>query len=336
MTSTIRPLQLPEDYEGIARLLNSYWPEPTTAERLMEDDAKMYTEGHTYLNADGLLAGYDRTRRVAVTAAGEIVGYLLSWRAPWTEPGQINNTLIVMKSYRRQGVGQLLARHAALWSQGLGAKRLVSEIWDDCEDSLRFARHQGFTVERHTYQSVLPMEHFDRSSFGGVELFRKLEGRGLRFTTLKDEFTPQNEEKLYELYKETLVDIPGFHEEVPPIREWRTWLLEVDGYAPDQVLIAADRDRYIGVTNVLYNPSTKGMYHEYTGVSRKYRGQGIGLALKLKAIQLAKQRGAVYIRTDNDSLNEPILRINSQLGYKPLRGQYKITANIEDIVRCSS
>lgn len=46
--------------------------------------------------------------------------------------------------------------------------------------------------------------------------------------------------------------------------------------------------------------------------------------------------GAVYIRTDNDSLNEPILRINSQLGYKPLRGQYKITANIEDIVRCSS
>lgn len=336
MTITIRPLQLPEDYKGIARLLNSYWSEPTTADRLLEDDAKMYTKGHTYLNKDGLLAGYDRTRRVAVTEDGDIVGYLLSWQAPWTELGQINNTLIVMESYRRQGVGQLLARHAVLWSRELGATRLASEVWDDDKESLHFARQQGFSVERHTYQSVLTLEKFDWGSFNGEGLFQRLKQGGLRFTTLGDEFTAQNEEKLYELYKETLVDIPGFLDEVPPMEEWRKWYLQVEGYAPDQVLIAADGDRYVGVTNVLYNPSTKGMYHEYTGVCRQYRGRGIGLALKMKAMQLGKQREAVYIRTDNDSLNEPILRINRQLGYEPLRGKYKIIASVEDVARSSS
>lgn len=99
----------------------------------------------------------------------------------------------------------------------------------------------------------------------------------------------------------------------------------VEGYAPERVIIAADGDKYVGVSNVLYNPQTNGMYHEYTCVSRKYRGRGFGLGLKLRSIQLAVAQGADYLRTDNDSANEHILQINRRLGYQPLRGSYRMT-----------
>ncbi len=77
---------------------------------------------------------------------------------------------------------------------------------------------------------------------------------------------------------------------------------------------------------------TNGMYHEYTGVSRAYRGKKIALALKIKAVRLAKHGGASYLRTDNDSLNEPILKINRQLGYAPLRGSYRIIAPLDQVL----
>ncbi|MNZ90066.1 Acetyltransferase (GNAT) family protein [compost metagenome] len=120
--------------------------------------------------------------------------------------------------------------------------------------------------------------------------------------------------------------------EVPDINEWRKWYLKVDGFAPELVLIAADGDRYVGITNLLHNAQTNGMYHEYTGVSRDYRGRGIAYALKVKGIETALQRKASYLRTDNDSTNEAILKINRKLGYLPLRGSYRVVAPIEHVL----
>jgi GNAT superfamily N-acetyltransferase len=329
MSIVLRSLRLPDEYEALAELLNRHWSEPTTAKRLQEDDAKMFEVGHTYVDENGLLAGYDRTRRVAVTEQDVIVGYVWSWRAPWTEPGYLNNTLIVAEANREQGIGQLLHRHIMDWGTNLGASKLVTEIWDDNSEALRFAERRGFKIERQAYQSMLKLDRTDLTYIHDDTL-DALEREGLRFTTLADEHGENSEQKLYELYKETLVDIPGYTGDVPIIDEWRKWYLMADGYAPEQVIIATYGDKYIGVTNVLHNQQTNGMYHEYTGVSRAYRGRKVALALKVKAILLAKQLNADYIRTDNDSTNKPILWINRKLGYEPLRGSYRLLATLQD------
>ncbi|GLI08488.1 GNAT family N-acetyltransferase [Paenibacillus tyrfis] len=336
MSIELRPLRLPEDYEALASLLNTYRSEPCTAQRLEEDDAKLYTVGHTYLDENGLLAGYDRTRRVAVTEQDVIVGYVWSWRAPWTEPGHLNNTLIVAGEYRRQGAGQLLLEHVIDWGTALGATTLVTEVWDDHPDALQFAERRGFAVERHAFQSVLDLDRVDPDRLREAETLKLLESGGLRFLTLADEPGEESERKLYELYKETLTDIPGYTGEVPDIQEWRKWYLMAEGYAPERVIIAADGDNYAGVTNVLHNRQTNGMYHEYTGVKRAYRRRKIALGLKIKAMLLAKERNAAYIRTDNDSMNAPILRINRSLGYEPLRGTYRLTAKLQDVARLAA
>jgi GNAT superfamily N-acetyltransferase len=327
---SLRPLQLPDDYEQLAELLNQIWSEPTSAERLFDDDKKLYEVGHTWLDDDGLLAGYDRERQVAVNDKGVIVGYAWSWRAPWTEPGYLCNTLVVSEAYRKQGIGHRLLQHISEWALKIGATGLMTEIWDDNEDAKRFAVQRAFVIERHAFQSLLQLDNQEAQA-ASLPDFPEL--GELRFLTLADEPGEESELKLYELYKETLVDIPGFLGEVPEQSEWKKWYLQVDGYAPERVIIAADGDTFVGVTNVLLNAKTNGMYHEYTGVSRAYRGKKIAHALKLKAIQLAKREQTAYLRTDNDSTNEPILTINRKLGYVPLRGSYRILAPLDQVIQ---
>ncbi|WP_083676361.1 GNAT family N-acetyltransferase [Paenibacillus sp. FSL H8-0548] len=327
----LRPLQLPDDYEQLAQLLNQVWSEPTSAKRLLEDDQKLYEVGHTWLDENGLLAGYDRERLAAVNEEGEIVGYAWSWRAPWTEPGYLCNTLIVAEAYRKQGIGQRLLQHISEWALNIGASGLMTEIWDDNEDARQFAIQRAFVIDRHAFQSVLSIDNQEGQLAAALPDFPEIDN--LRFLTLADEPGEESELKLYELYKETLIDIPGFLGEVPEQSEWRKWYLQVDGYAPERVIIAADGDNFVGVTNVLLNAKTNGMYHEYTGVSRAYRGKKVALALKLKAIQLARRENAAYLRTDNDSANEPILSINRKLGYFPLRGSYRVLAPLDQVIQ---
>ncbi|RJE86021.1 GNAT family N-acetyltransferase [Paenibacillus sp. 1011MAR3C5] len=328
MSFRIRELQLPHDYQQLAVLLSGYWSEPASAERLEEDDRKLYEVGSTWMDENGMLAGYDRSRRVAVNASNDIVGYIWVWRAPWTEPGYLCMTLVVDPGSREKGIGDALLRHAYDWAEQLGASSLMSEVWDDHPRALEFAKRRGFIIERHAYQSVL---HLKDTSLELMEVEPEaiLACNGLRLLTLADEPGEESERKLYELACATLRDVPSFLGDVPDFIEWKKWNLQVDGFAPELVLIAADGDRFVGMTNVLYIAATNGLYHEYTGVDRTYRGKKVGHALKLETIRVGKQRGADYIRTDNDSMNAPILAINRELGYVPLRGNYRIVASME-------
>lgn len=332
----LRPLKVPEDYEGLAQLLNTFFSEPISAQRLQEDDAQLYEVGSTYKDSNGLLAGYDRTRYVAVTEEGRIVGYVWSWRAPWTEPGYLNNTIVVSKECRGQGIGARLLRHLLQWGEGLGADKLVTELWDDDPAARRFAERRGFSIERHTFQSVLELAKAPSSVTKETALFERLAAEGIRISSLAEEGdNAENERKLYEVYRETLSDIPGFMGEVPELEEWRKWYLQVEGYAPERLLLAVDSqgegERYAAVSNIPYKEATNGMYHEYTGVCRDYRGRKIAQALKIRAIQLAQQQGASYLKTDNDSLNAPILKINQGLGYVPLRGSYRVVGDLQAV-----
>ena len=55
---------------------------------------------------------------------------------------------------------------------------------------------------------------------------------------------------------------------------------------------------------------------------RDYRGRKIAQALKVLAARYARAHGMKKIRTDNDSLNAPMLAVNRKLGYRPLAGTF--------------
>jgi hypothetical protein len=51
-------------------------------------------------------------------------------------------------------------------------------------------------------------------------------------------------------------------------------------------------------------------------------------ALKSLSIRFAKEFGADYIITHNDSQNAPMLAVNRKLGYQPLPGVYRLVKQL--------
>ena len=53
-----------------------------------------------------------------------------------------------------------------------------------------------------------------------------------------------------------------------------------------------------------------------TGVIRSHRRRGIAMALKVQALEFARQRGFQTVMTDNEEKN-PMYQLNLKLGFKP-------------------
>lgn len=327
MNYTIRKLRHPEDYPAIAPLLNLIWSEPTTAERLREDEDKI-PPGELHYNEEGKLMGWDRPKWVAEDEDGQVVAYAIAWRAPWTEPGSLNHTLVVHPEVRGNGIGRALYATLLEWALEVNATRLTDFMRESDERSLAFAERHGYIQERHSFESVLDLgswEHDEKLS----ESIEEAEQSGIRFVTLADEPGEDNERKLYELYKITHIDIPGYSEDFPWFEEWKRWSIDLPGFRPEWIHIAKDGDRYVGVVTLHHNEQTQAMYHEYTGILPEYRGRRIALALKLLGIRSALASGAPYLRTHNDSMNAPMLRINRDLlGFQAEPGFYKMVREL--------
>ncbi|UUZ92156.1 GNAT family N-acetyltransferase [Paenibacillus sp. P25] len=327
MTIHIRKVRLPEDYPAIAAVLSAHRPEPTTVQRLQDEDAKIPAQGRLEKNEEGLLAGFDRHKIVAETADVLVIGYGVAWRAPWTPPGELHHTLAVLPGHEKRGAGSALYADLERWAEQVEAAKLVYMVKDDRPDDVRFAERRGFTKERHVYESVLSLAETPASREEPV--LERTRRAGIRFTTLAQLPREEGERRLYELYRRTTPDIPGNRETMPAFGEWRKWCLELPGSKPKYTLLAMDGDRIVGVANLVHQAATNSFYHEYTGVLRDYRGRGIALSLKRLAIRLAAQEGAAYLRTNNDSQNGPMLSINLELlGYRPVPGYFKMVKTI--------
>lgn len=322
----IRKLQQPDDFTAVAPLLNLIWSEPTTAAHLNEDEDKI-PPGKLHYNEEGKLMGWDRPKWVAEDEHGQIVAYAIAWRAPWTEPGALIYTLVVDPKIRGNGVGNALYDVLHQWAREVKASRLISMMKETDERSLAFANRRNHVKERHAFESVLDLASFDVGTLG--DAIQEAEQTGIQFITLADESGEASERKLHELYKVTHLDIPGNTEDFPWFEEWKKWSIEQNGVRPEWIHIAKDGDRYIGVVTLQQNEQTKAMYHEYTGVLPEYRGRRIALALKMLGVQTARANGAPYLKTHNDSMNAPMLRINRDLiGFRAEPGSYKMVCEL--------
>lgn len=318
----IRRMRQPDDFAAVAQLLNWIWSEPTTAERLKAEEDQI-PPGKLDYNEKGELMGWDRPQWVAEDEFGQVVGYSIAWRAPWTDPGTLIQTNVVHPESRGNGIGRALHDTLHQWAAEVKASRLISFLRETDDRSVAFAERRGYVKERHTFESVLDLASFDGGNL--YDAINEAERAGIRFVTLADEPGEASERKLYELYKVTHPDIPGYAGDFPWFEEWKKWSIGQAGARPEWIHIAKDGDRYVGVVTLLQNEQTQAMYHEYTGVLPEYRGRRIALALKMLGVQTARVCGVPYLRTHNDSMNAPMLRINRDLiGFRAEPGNYKM------------
>jgi GNAT superfamily N-acetyltransferase len=300
------------DLPRVAELYCQSNPEPISPEEILEWD--------TIKQSGGL-----RYRLVAEDESGHIVGYGHLVRDPYMAAGLYWVHIIVSPSERGKGYGHELYQTL---SSVESATHLRAEVRDDCGEGLAFAERLGFTVDRHLFESTLDLASFDDSRFVGAIGAASAAGGGLHFFSLADAGdTESARRQLWEINTRAAQDVPGNTGEVRPFEIFVQQVCHSSWYRPDgQILVADPNNLVVGMSAVGYFTNADGayMYNMMTGVLPEYRGRGIALALKLQTIECARRYGALYVRTNNDSENAPMLALNEKLGYRREPGLYRL------------
>lgn len=307
----VRPVCLDSDIPGIVRVINAC------------DPAELTT-------VDGLQAEFHRAappnkimlRLAAEDGKGAITGYIYVVHSPEAPKHHFYIWMRVDPAVRGQGIGSALWDSALVFLREQGGTRVGSEVHDQDAHSLAFAKRRGFTIDRQHFYSILDLADFDEAPY--LPGIASLEAQGIRFCSLADfPDTPETLHKFYELNYAVVLDIPGENWDYTAYPQFfQERILGAAWFRRAGQLLAVDGDTWAGFASVIFNPESQSAYNATTGVIRAYRGRKIGLALKIVAARYARQHGALTIRTDNDSLNAPILAINRKMGYQHQPGTY--------------
>jgi GNAT superfamily N-acetyltransferase len=305
------------DYPRAAEILQTFERQSVTADTLKEWDAETQP-------------GTIRRRCVGVDENGTIVGYSAVVHNSWMADGMFILSVVTDPPGRKQGIGTQLYDEAQDFAFAHCGRTLTTEVLDSDAESLRFAEKRGFKLWRHLFESVrdLRLSTFDERPFAGI--IETLQAQGIRFFSLADAGSTTGAlRKLWAVNYQAALDDPASSGTFPGFEEFQHIVTNGAWFRPEGQLLAAEGEKYVGLSAVGYFADSNSAYNMMTGVLPDYRGRKIAQALKLLTIRVAKSWDADYIRTNNDSQNAPMLAINRKLGYVPQPGLYRLMKTIE-------
>jgi GNAT superfamily N-acetyltransferase len=222
----------------------------------------------------------------------------------------------VHPDYQGRGVGQALYARLIERLAPFNPIALRTEAREDHAAANHILRKQGYEEEMKFWESRLDVAAFDPAPFGDAEM--RVRDRAIEIVTLRDlmERGESYQRPLYEALVEMQRDVPRPDEYTPtPFEAWLKAVLGDHNLLPEGYFIAMHQGQIAGVSQ-LWNGAEAGvLYTGLTATRRDYRRMGIALALKVRAIAFAKQRGAREIRTGNETRNRAMLSINEALGF---------------------
>ena len=237
----------------------------------------------------------------------ELVGGGVGTRGATSGPGRGYVSVWVVPERRRNGLGSKLLAHAFAHCESHGIVRTTVLVRETNEAGLAFAARHGYRVTGRSVQLELDLAS---AVLPELELHEEIEVGPHSAAELR---------ALWAIECEALPDVPGFDAEVAePFERWRDRALTMPGYRPETFMVARSRGVPIGFAQLRFDGVEEGTAeHEFTGVLRAWRGRGIAAALKRSQVAWAKEAGLRKLSTENEERNEPIRRVNEELGYAP-------------------
>jgi mycothiol synthase len=210
---------------------------------------------------------------------------------------------------RRRGIGTALLSALSAHVRALGKQALQLEVGEQEADAFGYFGKRGYVeVER---QKALELD------LGSIEARAPAPPDNVQIASWAER--PDLLEQLYKLYREASADIPGLDAEtVSSFDEWRLWELERPTRRHDLSYVAFTADEVVGYATLNVFPA--GGFHGLTAVSRGWRRRGVGRALKLSQIATAKAVGIEKLYTESEERNEPMRRLNQELGFREIPG----------------
>ena len=259
-------------------------------------------------------------QRLVAEDRGRVVGWGQLSHMPWSfRADKYRVDVTVLPDHRRSGHGTALHDELLATARTRGAIATQAAAKESMADGVAFLASRGYRERKRDWESRLFVGKFDFRRFAGAD--ERVAKQGIRITTLAAEKRKDAEalRKAYDLSEDCSRDVPSVDPPTPrPYEEWLRNVTMAPNHLPEAYFIAIDAaGRYLGVSDLfssLDDPSF--LWQGLTGVRREARGKGIAMALKLRTVRYAIDRGVEHIKTWNDQRNGPMLRVNEALGFE--------------------
>ena len=299
------------DYERYVDLRNTILPEQPTSVAFEKRWIRDWPEDQLF-------------RRVFLESPqGQTLAAADFQHLPWSfHPQKFGLMIFVRPEARRQGLGSRLFDYIFDELRAYDPISLESQTREDWSDGQRFLEKRGFQIVNRQQQSKLDPTGFEPARY--ADLMARVEKSGLIIKSLGQalQADPEVMQKLYDLENETINDVP-WHDEMTsrPFADWLKGYKDNPDLLLDAYTVAYDGDQVAGVSQLWGSQATDTLlYTGFTAVKRAYRHRGLATAMKVHAIQYAKNRVTSdgkppKIVTSNEATN-PMLQINLRLGFK--------------------
>lgn len=314
MSYQVRPAT-DADLGRIVAIVNAQAPHPTTVEALVAMDRRHEP-------------GQPLHRAVAINSQGEVLGHLVVFTHSAMHPGAFHAQVMVDPRHQRAGVGTALDRYLEEWVRGQGGNRIEGSVKESNGEAQAWATNRGYATTAHVYMSRLGLRDWDPSPH--LDAMTRAIAQGFRFTTVAAEGGMAVLDRLYSVMVPIHNDIPGWEgRPIPSLATWRSWVENDETWNNMGIILAIHGDTWAAVTKVDLRDGGQWAYNDFTGVLPGFRGMGLSRAIKVAALNWAKSQGAAYIKTENHSLNKPMIATNIRLGYVPEPGKFGLVRSLD-------
>lgn len=297
------------EYAEICRVFNSEWPEdPTIVQNLIWRDKKR--------NPKYLYQRFVAELDNKIVAAGTYSEPSYSYK-----PGKFKVNWHVDPAHAdyaedSDGIHRLIFNYVLNELSAREPKQLITSMREDRTERVQFLLDNGFEFQQRAPRSELQLADFDFERYTGLP--QKMVEQDIQIHTLADlmQSDPEWLHKTYELCWAIELDIPAPEPPTKPtVDEWKKQL-DSPNFLAEGWFIAIDGSDYVGISMITISDARPELMRTWlTGTLRSHRRKGIASALKVRAIELAKRRGAEVIDTFNEE-NNPMYDLNVQLGFK--------------------
>ncbi|UBV45284.1 GNAT family N-acetyltransferase (plasmid) [Deinococcus taeanensis] len=128
--------------------------------------------------------------------------------------------------------------------------------------------------------------------------------------------SPDTRRRLYLLVRQGVLDSPGSDGDFPSLEDFNAFIFGPSYWAEaDTQVLALDGEAWVGLSSLrrTSQPGVSGF--GLTTVDRSYRGRGVALALKRRALERAAARGDHRVTTEVHPDNAAMRAVNARLGF---------------------